>query len=93
MQALQNEKIAIQTELYSTKQLNVQINDTKDKNHNSFVAIYLQNKTKATKSWNNSEQYLEQKVENLDLKIKHLKEQEKVYQEAEFHARNSKYHW
>ncbi len=82
---LKQEKISLERGLDFAKQLNTQINDTKEQAQNNLQTISLQNKKQATRI-NDLEiiqHNLEQKVNSLELKLKDLKEREKLYLEAE----------
>ncbi len=75
----------MQKELESDKQLNNQINATKEQTQNSLKQISLQNKVQATEIADLKiiQENLKQKVKNLNFKIKDLEEREKVYKETE----------
>ena len=78
-------------ELYSAKQLNNQINATKEQTQNSFKQISLHSKVQATKiaDLETIQGNIEQKVQKLNARIKDLEEREKVFKETEeFYARN-----
>jgi hypothetical protein len=81
----------LQKELDSAKQLNNQINATKEQIQNSFKQISLQSKVQATEiaDLKTIQGNLEQKGKKLSARIKDLEEREKVFKETEeFYARN-----
>ena len=75
----------MQKELDSAKQLNNQINATKEQIQNSFKQISLQSKVQATEiaDLKTIQGNLEQKGKKLNARIKDLEEREKVYKETE----------
>ncbi len=75
----------MQRELDSAKQLNNQINATKEQTQNSFKQISLHSKVQATKiaDLETIQGNIEQKVQKLNARIKDLEEREKVFKEAE----------
>ena len=84
-QTLQGENTVLQQELNSTRQLNNQINDTKNETQKNINTISIQNKTQVTRIKNREFiQYdLEQQVKHLKLNIREFEEREKLYREAE----------
>jgi chromosome segregation ATPase len=84
-QTLQGENTVLQQELNSTKQLNNQINDTKNEAQKNLNTISIQSKTQVTRIKNlEFIQYdLEQQVKHLKLNIGEFEEREKLYREAE----------
>jgi myosin heavy subunit len=84
-QTLQGENTVLQQELDSTKQLNNQINDTKNETQKNLNTISIQSKTQDTRIKNlEFIQYdLEQQVRHLKLNIGEFEEREKLYREAE----------
>ena len=84
-QTLQGENTVLQQELNSTRQLNNQINDTKNETQKNINTISIQNKTQLTRIKNREFiQYdLEQQVKHLKLNIREFEEREKLYREAE----------
>ena len=81
----------MQKELESAKQLNDQINATKQQTQNSIKQISLQSKVQATRiaDLETIQGNLEQKGRKLSARIKDLEEREKVFKETEeFYARN-----
>ena len=75
----------MQKELDSAKQLNNQINATKEQIQNSYKQISLHSKVQATKiaDLETIQGDIEQKVKTLKARIKDLEEREKVFKEAE----------
>ena len=82
---LQNKNVSLKKELDSAKQLNNQINATKEQIQNSFKQIFLQSRVQNTErdDLKTIQNDLEQKVKNLNSRTKDLKEREKVYKETE----------
>jgi chromosome segregation ATPase len=82
---LQNNNVSLQKELDSAKQLNSQINATKEQIQNSFKQISLHSKVQATKiaDLETIQGNIEQKVKKLYARIKDLEEREKVFKETE----------
>jgi hypothetical protein len=81
----------LQKELDSAKQLNNQINATKEQIQNSFNKISLHNRAQVTEigDLKTIQGNLEQKVKNLNSRTKDLEEREKVYKETEeFYEKN-----
>ena len=90
-QTLQSEKTSLQQELNSTRQLNTQINETKNETQKNLNTISLQSKTQATRIKNLEITHydLEQQVKYLKLNIEDFKERAKLYREAEkFYEKN-----
>ena len=69
----------------STRQLNNQINDTKEQIQNNFKQVSLQNKVQVTEivDLKITQGKLEQQINSLNFKIKDLEDREKAYREAE----------
>jgi myosin heavy subunit len=84
-QTLEGEKALLQRELNSARQLNTQINETKNETQKNLNTISLQNRTQATriKDLEIIQHDLEQQVKYLKLNIEEFKEREKLYREAE----------
>jgi hypothetical protein len=84
-QTLQGEKTSLQQELNSARQLNSQINETKNETQKNLNIISLQSRTQATriKDLETIQHDLEQQVTYLKLNIEDFKEREKLYREAE----------
>jgi chromosome segregation ATPase len=81
----QNKNASLQKELDSAKQLNNQINATKEQIQNSYKQISLHSKVQATKiaDLETIQGNIEQKVKTLNARIKDLEEREKVFKETE----------
>ncbi len=81
---LEGEKTLLQQELNSARQLNTQINETKNETQKSLNTISLQNRTQASKIKDLEviQKNLKQKIDHLQLKIKDLEEREKLYRET-----------
>jgi hypothetical protein len=82
-------------ELYSAKQLNNQINATKEQTQNSFKQISLQSKVQVTEiaDLKTIQGNLEKKVKNLNSRTKDLEEREKIYKDdliSDLQKRNSR---
>jgi hypothetical protein len=82
---LEGEKAILQQELHSARQLNIQINETKNETQKSLNSISVQNRKQASKIKDLEiiQKNLKQKVDNLQLQIKDLEEREIVYRETE----------
>ena len=84
-QTLQSGNTLLQQELNSARQLNTQINETKNETQMSLNTISRQNRTQKSKikDLEAIQKNLKQKVNHLQLKIKDLEEREQLYREAE----------
>ena len=84
-QTLQGENTYLQQELNSTRQLNSQINETKNETQKNLNTISVQRRTQATriKDLEIIQHDPEQTVNYLKLNIEDFNEREKLYREAE----------